>query len=455
MQELIRKRKSFRGGVHPAGFKDSTDNKALRPLPVPPRVRIPLIQHIGAPCAPCVAPGDHVKTGQRIGDADSFITSPVHASVTGTVRAITESPHPVLGKASAVEIESDTNEEWVARMPLCDSLTHIGKMAPERVRESIRNAGIVGLGGAAFPSHVKLASPKKIDTVLLNGAECEPFLTCDYRLMKERAFHVLSGLRIIMHVLGVATAYVAVESNKKDLADDFTRAYAELKDLFTGESRVIIAVVPTKYPQGSEKQLIEVLTGRKVPPRSLPLDVACVVHNVGTACAIYEAVCEGKPLVRRALTVTGDCVKEPGNWYVRLGTSFSYLMDQCGAEKDIAAKIIHGGPMMGIAQMDPEVPVIKGTSGALFLSEAYARWHEEKPCIQCARCVDACPMNLLPLLYAKYTRSNKWEKTEEYAIDDCMECGSCSFVCPARIPLVQYIKTAKYKLSTQRKKAKT
>lgn len=433
--------KTFIGGVHPKGQKESTENKAIQQARLPSRAVIPMIQHTGAPCEPLVKIGDMVKKGQLIGKSDKFISSPVHASISGVVKEVKEAPHPTVGKAVSVVIESDGKDEQDESVKKRENAAGLPK---EQIVEIVREAGIVGLGGAAFPTHVKLKPPKKIDTVILNGAECEPYLTCDDRMMIERPGDVTKGLLLIMKALEVNKAIIAIESNKpkaiksinEELRNSGTRA-----DFLNKE--ITLKALPAKYPQGSEKQLIEAVLKRRVPPKGLPLDVGCVVHNTGTAIAISEAVYDGKPLIERVVTITGDCIKEPLNLNVRIGTTAGELLEECGGAVRGISKVVAGGPIMGIAQCTMEVPVIKGTSGVLFLSSAAACIFDEMPCIKCARCVDACPMNLLPLMYAKFVKKEKWGELDDCNIEDCIECGACSYVCPGRIPLVHYIKTGK------------
>ncbi len=442
--------KTFSGGIHPQELKEATRQKATIRAKVPPQVTIPLIQHTGAPCQPLVKVGDTVKKGQLIADAEQFITAPIHASISGVVKEIKTTPHPIAGKSLSITITSDGRDEWYESVkPRKD----VAGLTKDEITDIIRRAGIVGLGGAAFPAHVKLKPPKKIDTVILNGAECEPYLTCDDRLMRERAQEVIKGLLLIMRAVDVQRAVVAIESNKPEAIEVMKKTLKTFKPAEFLDKELILRVLPVKYPQGSEKQLIETVLNRRVPSQSLPLHVGCVVHNVGTAVAMYQAVYEGKPLIERSITLSGDCIKEPLNIAVRIGTAVRQLVDdECGGFVRDVSKIIVGGPMMGIAQPTFDFPVIKGISGVLFLSERYAPVFDETACIRCGRCVNVCPMNLLPLVYAKLVKAQKWEQLKGYYIADCMECGSCAYVCPARIPLVQYVKTGKRELLKRQKK---
>ena len=439
--------KTFPGGVHPEEKKDYTEDKAIRPAKLPLRVTIPMIQHTGAPCEPVVKPGDAVKKGQLIGQAEKFITSPVHASISGVIKEIKETPHPIAGKSVSVTIESDGKDEWIESVRTRHNAADLTK---EEIISIVKESGIVGLGGAAFPTHVKLKPPNKIDTVILNGAECEPYLTCDHRLMIERPLDILKGLLLVMKTLEVEKAFVAIESNKPKSIAAIDDTLARLGN--EGGKKVInLKVLPTKYPQGSEKQLIEAILKRKVPPKGLPLDVGCLVHNAGSALAIFEAVYRGKPLIERCVTLSGECLHEPLNLHVRIGTNVRDLVAQCGGLKKEASKVIFGGPMMGIAQCALDIPVIKGTTGIILLSKDEASIFEETTCIRCGKCVNVCPMNLLPLTYAKFVKKEKWDKLESHNVDDCMECGSCSYICPSRIPLIQYIKAGKRELFYKRK----
>ncbi|MGE5509094.1 MAG: electron transport complex subunit RsxC, partial [Chitinophagales bacterium] len=424
----------FRGGVHPRTDKERTAARPIEPAPRPAQVIIPLAQSLGAPAKPLVAAGDRVKAGQVIGEAQGFVSVPVHASVSGTVKAVGEAPSGLAVTAPAVTIAVDAEDEWVELHPA----GALEELTPEAIRAAALAAGLVGLGGATFPAHVKLSPPadKPIDLVIINGCECEPCLTSDHRLMVERPGEVLQGLLAIRKAVGANRAVVAVEDNKPDAVQALSCAARQL-----GRDIEVMAL-PTKYPQGAEKQLIFAVSGRKVPPGRLPLEVGVVVHNAGTAVALAEALATGRPLVERVVTVTGSLVREPKNLLVRLGTPVSALLDHCGLTGE-PAKLVLGGPMMGLAQASLDVPVTKGTSGILVLSAEEAQTPPAAPCIRCGRCAQVCPMNLLPLYLAKYAERGLWAEAEGAGAVDCIECGSCSYSCPAKRPLVQQIRLAK------------
>lgn len=427
--------KSFRGGVHPNDRKGYTAAKPIEVAPIPQKVIIPTRQHIGAPCTPIVKVGDFVKKGQVIADAQAFVSSPVHASISGKVVEIAEYPHPVFGSCQAVVIESDGQDEWLDGLPLSRDWHGLDASA---MRDIIKRSGIVGMGGATFPTHVKMAPPKEktIDTFILNGAECEPYLTADHRVMLEAPERVVTGVLISMRILNVTRGYIGIEENKPDAIEVMSKACADKG----------IEVVPlkTKYPQGAEKTLIKVVVDREVPSGGLPMDVGVVVQNVGTVVAIADAVERGLPLIERVTTVTGGAVAEPKNLMLRVGTTFQQAAELCGGFKDQPQKVIMGGPMMGMAQKTLDVPIIKGTSGILALSAADINAGPERPCIRCGRCVDACPMGLVPSMLSLLGERGLFiEAKEEYNLLDCVECGSCVYVCPAKRNLVHYVKLAK------------
>ncbi|MBN2794884.1 MAG: electron transport complex subunit RsxC [Clostridia bacterium] len=434
---------SFRGGIHPPHAKKSTEKKPVEHLVEPKVVVIPLHQHIGAPCEPVVNVGDHVKVGQKIGNATSFVSAPVHSSVSGVVKEI--GPKLTLGgKTTCVVIESDglnTISEEVK--PKGDISTLDGK----EILEIIKEAGIVGMGGAGFPTHVKLSPPpnKPIDYVILNGAECEPYLTADHRLMLENPESIIYGLKALMKVLGVTKGYVGIENNKMDAIEKMTKAAEK-------EAGIEVVALKTKYPQGAEKQLIYACTKRQVPSGGLPLEAGVVVSNVATASAVSEAIQTGMPLVQRICTVTGSGVKEPKNVMIKTGTMLSEIVEQCGGLTDDISKLIWGGPMMGISMSTLNIPATKTASGILCLNEADATIPEKSDCIKCGKCVDICPAFIQPMLLDAYALRSNYDQAEKLRVLDCIECGSCSFVCPAKRPLLHSIRVAKREVLARKKR---
>ena len=375
---MIFKEKGASGGIHLKYYKKLTQNQPIKKAKVPPKAVIPFVQHLGAACQPLVKPGDRVKIGTKIGDCDSFITSPVHSSISGVVKSIEKAPHPVVGEYASVIIENDGTDE---KDPSFVSRSSYQNLPSEEIRKIAREAGIVGLGGATFPTHVKLTPPKgkEIDTLILNGAECEPYLTCDYRLMLERADDILKGAQIIIKLLGIKNAYIAIESNKP-------QAIKVMEKATQNAPGINITVLKTKYPQGAEKQLIKEMLKKEVPQAGLPLDIGVLVHNVGTTLAIYEAVAFGKPLYERVVTITGPGIKQPGNYLARVGTPVKQLIEEAGGYSKEPKKIIIGGPMMGLAQYTDEVPVVKGTTGVLIFTKKQAKVEKSLACMRCGRC---------------------------------------------------------------------
>ena len=428
-RHMARKR-SFRGGTHPPEMKHLSESVSIRPLPAPEMVHVALCQHLGAASKPCVEKGDTVSFGQEIGTQNGFISLPTHAPVSGKVIAVEEAhlPHRRLGPV--VSIETDAEE---ADPPFEPWGKDFRALEREQIVERVRQAGVCGMGGASFPTYVKLSPPpeKKIDTLILNGVECEPYLTADHRLMLERPEDVLLGMEILAYVLGVENCCIGIEVNKPDAIETLSRAGARVVPL------------KVKYPQGAEKQLIDAVTGRHVPVGGLPMDVGVLVQNVGTATAVVDAVTRGIPSIRRITTVSGGGVSSPGNFDAVVGTPFSALVEAAGGYAGEVVRLIAGGPMMGIAQFSDEVPTTKGTSGILALTGKEVRDVEELPCIGCARCVDACPMHLMPTNIARCAEYGQWDEADGYGALSCIECGSCSFVCPAGRYLVHYIKRAK------------
>jgi electron transport complex protein RnfC len=436
--------KTFKGGVHPPESKEATSGKGIVEIPPPEEVFIPLSQHTGAPAKPVVEKGDEVKVGTLLAEADGFISVPAHATVSGRVKDIGDYPHPLGRKMPAIVLENDGRDEWIDLSGWTDLLG----APPDEVRQAVKDAGIVGLGGAAFPTHVKLSPPegKAIDTVILNGAECEPYLTADHRLMLAYPDEIIAGLKVMMRTLGAGRGFIGIEKNKPDVI-------ALFGEKVLGEDDIEVFGLKVKYPQGAEKQLINALTGREVPCGGLPMDVGCLVQNVGTSFALYEALKFGRPLVARVLTVSGGAAKSPGNFRVRIGTPFKHVIQQAGGATDGCRKIIMGGPMMGIAQQTDEVPVIKGTSGIVLLDEAEVRVDEPGPCLRCGRCVDHCPMRLLPNEIARFVEKGRIDRAEDYGVLDCMECGVCAYVCPSKIRHVHLMKYGKAEVLAKRRKA--
>ncbi|RKX70689.1 electron transport complex subunit RsxC [candidate division WOR-3 bacterium] len=419
---------TFIGGVHPKEAK-LTSGSPIEVLPPPKTVYIPLSQHTGKPARLLVSKGDEVKLGQKIGEAQGFISANIHATVSGKVKSIGRFPHPVLGDGIAVEIENDGEDTWAFEITEHD----YEKLTPQEIIDLVKEAGIVGLGGAAFPSHVKLSPPKEkpIEILILNGCECEPYLTCDHRVMLEFPEEVVKGGEIIARVVGAKRRIIAIEDNKPDAIALLKKKAADFE----------VIPVKTKYPEGAEKQLIYALTRREVPSGGLPMDVGCLVHNVGTAKAIYQAVRYRKPLIERVITVTGENIKEPKNLLVRIGTPAIEAINHCGGYIKPPEKLIFGGPMMGIAQYTDQVPVIKGTSGILVPAEGEIP--EPGPCIRCGRCVDVCPMGLHPCIIVDYVENLKFDDAKRLGILDCIECGCCGYVCPVRRQLVHNLKFGK------------
>jgi len=439
------KLKTFKGGIHPRDKKELTNSVPVVPHMPQQTVIIPMRQHIGAPCEPIVQIGDKVLMGQCIGKSEAFVSAPVHSSVSGKVVDIKMCPHPGGGEAKCVVIENDFKDtkhpdilSWKLDFNPESVRNYIENLSSEEIVEKVKNAGIVGMGGAAFPLHVKLSPPKDtpIDTVILNGAECEPYLTSDHRAMLEHPQQIVIGALMIKKAVGAQRIVIAIENNKPD-------AIKMMKKVSEDYSDIEIGVLKTKYPQGSEKQLINAVTKRQVPSGGLPSAVGVLVSNVDTAASVAKAVVMNMPLIERNITVSGDAVARPANFKVRMGVSFASLFEAAGGFKEEPKKVIMGGPMMGIPQVSLNVPVIKGVSGILAFKEPETFGKEEGTCIKCSKCVDVCPMRLMPNALSMFSENQNIEKLKEYRVMDCMECGSCSFVCPQRRFMVQHIKKAK------------
>lgn len=427
------------GGIHPDKFKITADSP-VREAGLPEYVYIPVKQHIGAPAKILVQKGDKVKVGTLLADADGIVSADVHSSVSGEVTKVEdiEGEFGWLETMITVKVEGDEFEPAIDRS--YDVIKDI-PYTPEEIVQIIREAGIVGMGGAGYPTPIKAAVPheKKPDYLILNGIECEPFLTADDRLMIERAEQIIVGAKIINKVLGIQNAIIAVDENKPEAIEILTN----ISRRYVG---VNVQICATKYPQGGEKQLIQAITGREVPPGKLPIDIGCIVQNVGTVYAIYEAVMKHKPLFERIVTVSGDACARPGNYLVRVGTPASFLIEQCGGVSEDVDQVIFGGPMMGTSAVNINAPITKLTSGILLLSRRITARPEEGPCIRCGKCVDVCPMGLRPFAIASFVRDNLYDELKPLRVADCIECGSCAYTCPAKIPLLDYCKLGKYEL---------
>lgn len=425
--------KTFKGGIHPPENKVLVKDNAIIELPLSKVFFVPTQQHLGAPAKPVVNTGDTVKRGQVLTEPMGFVSAVVHAPTSGTVKEITKRVHPVTGLlAPYIIIEADGKDEWAPGLPLeRDPFA----MEAKELLNIIQLSGIVGMGGATFPTHVKLSPPKDktIDTFIINGAECEPYLAADYRLMLEQPERIIDGARIVMKVLGLDSAIMAIEANKPD-------AIRLMQEKTPPEIKV--EPMKVKYPQGAEKHLIDALTGREVPSGGLPMDVGALVHNAGTVAAIWDACALGIPLIERITSVTGRGINQPRNIKVRIGTPLKDVFEFCGGLND-AAKIIFGGPMMGIAQCCEDVPVMKGTSGILVLTEQETNLNSYRSCIACGRCLEACPMGLVPSMLSRLGERSMWKEALDYNLLDCVECGSCTYVCPANRPIVHFVKYLK------------
>ena len=442
--------------IHPPDFKDITKNKKIDIAPIPKKVILPLSQHTGAPSEPVVNAGDSVKTGSLIARLKGFISANLHSSVSGKVIAIEDSPHPVIGVSKAIIIESDGQD---IKAPLGPApAKDASALSKEEIITLIKEAGIVGMGGAGFPAYVKLSPPpgKKIDTLIINGAECEPFLTCDHRLMLEKPKEIILGVQLVAKALDVKDIIIGIEENKLDAIESMNSALFRVKgeapnhELRSGTGhgfRVKVVRLRTRYPQGGEKQLVKVLLNKEVPSGGLPLDIGCVVNNVQTVFSVYEAVYLRKPLYERVITVSGSFSNIARNVLVRIGTPIKDILDYCGlnAKSDIY-KVIMGGPMTGVAQCNLNVPVIKGTSGILVLDKKFKPEGPELDCIRCSRCIDACPAVIMPCMIGVAVKKDRFDIAATYDPFDCIECGACSYVCPSSIPLVQLIKLSKVKI---------
>lgn len=424
------------GGVHPNDNKITAD-APIEVFPILDKVYISMAQHLGAPATPVVAKGDKVKVGDVIGEPAGFISGYVHASVSGTVTAV-EPMKDLAGKLVMHVVIAVEGDEWRPEIDRSSDIVRDIKLSKEEILDKIKLSGIVGLGGATFPTHVKLSPPpgKKAEFLILNGAECEPYVTADDRIMREQSEQIFIGGKIMLKALGIERGFVGIEENKK-------AAIAHMKETGKKYPELEVIILKKKYPQGGEKQLIEAITGRRVPSLGLPIDVGVVVQNVGTALAVYEAIQKNKPLVESVVTVTGQCISQQRNLSLRVGTSFSQILDAIGGIPKDAAKFISGGPMMGKAVSNIDASVLKGTSAFLMLTEEQTKRKEEINCVRCAKCIEACPMGLEPWLLNKLSRARRYDDLEKEKIYDCIECGCCLYTCPSNIPLLDIIRISK------------
>ncbi len=426
------------GGVHPSDNKQWSKGSAIEVMELPDVVNIPLAQHIGAPATAIVKKGDSVVVGQKIAEATGFMSANIHAPISGTVTAVDMQPNGQGLRQMMITIKRE-GDEWSETIDRTDTLVTECSLEPKAIIAKIKDAGIVGMGGATFPTHVKLSIPdgKRAEILIINGVECEPYLTSDYRTMLERGEQLVAGTRILMRAIGVTNAVIGVEANKPD-------AVKHLKKIIGSAADIKVQMLKTQYPQGGEKQLIAAVTGRQVPaPPALPIDVGAVVCNASTAVAVYEAVQKNKPLIERVITVTGSAVAQPKNLLTRFGTPIEALIAKCGGLAEGDVKVINGGPMMGRALSNIAMPAMKGCSGITIMVGDAAKRGVESACIKCAKCVEACPMGLEPYLLSKQARKKAWDAMEANDITSCIECGCCQFTCPANIPLLDYVRLGK------------
>lgn len=435
------KPRKFKGGVHPNDSKALSASKAVVNAPLLDKYTVIINQHIGAPLEVVVKKGDAVKKGQLLAKATGFVSVPLHSPTSGTVTALEKCPGPACVSVPSIEITADGNDEWGSPF---EPITDWQNADPAALKQRVSDAGIVGMGGAGFPSHVKLSPTKPIDTLILNGAECEPYLTADHRLMLEQAEDVVLGAAILARILGLKSAVIGVENNKPDAIEALNQVAAKYN--------VKVQGLRVNYPQGAEKQLIYALTGREVPIGGLPMDVGCVVQNVASAVAVYEAVVKGHPSIERITTVTGEPLVNPGNWRFRIGTPISKAIELAGGVNVQPAKLLLGGPMMGMAQNSLDVTVMKNTSGILLIPVETVSQYTSEPCIRCGRCVEACPMDILPATISQAVENSRFDWAEQLNVLACIECGSCSYLCPSRRPLNQHFKRAKAEIMAARRK---
>ena len=426
----------FRGGVHPNDKKQQTEHQAIEKIAMPKMLYIPVLQHIGAPLESLVNVGDKVLKGEKIAESSAFLVSPIHAPTSGTIKKIENHYFTLMGEMNTIFLEPDGEDKWCELFPIADWK----KATKDELLKQIKNCGVVGLGGASFPTQIKLDPPLdvRIDTLLLNGAECEPYLTSDNRVMLEKTPQMIEGIKILKKILNVENVIIGIEDNKKE-------AIAKLKEAVL-ETGIDIKVLKTLYPQGGEKQLIKATLNREVPSGKLPMSVGVVVQNTTTAVAIYEAVVNGTPIIDKVVTVAGNAVKAPKNIQALIGTPISELLDAGDTNREEIDKLIVGGPMMGMAQHTELVPVVKGTSGVLGLTSSETNHCKSRACIGCGKCIEVCPMGLTPIMYPRIAENESWEEMKTYNLMDCIECGCCSYICPSNRPLTESIKLGKTKL---------
>ncbi len=441
----MKRLKTFSIGGIELEEKKYTADKPIKTASIPERVILPLSQSFGTPSVPIVKRGDHVKTGQLIAKGEDFISSNLHASVTGVVEKMDEWVDSSGYNKKAIIIKSEP-DEWDENIIQPHSVITDISLSKKEIIERIKDKGIVGMGGAGFPTHVKLTLPpnKVAEYLIINGVECEPFLTSDHRLMLEKGDEILIGTQILMKALDVQKAIIGIEANKPDAIEHLEKLSANYKG-------IVIQPLKIKYPQGAEKQLIKALINREVPSGKLPIEVGCIVQNVGSAFAVYEAVQLNKPLIERIITISGEQFPNGGNFLVRIGTTIQTLINECGGLSDVAAKIINGGPMMGKALVSADVPITKGTSGILVLSDAESHRVPVYNCIRCGKCIAVCCMGLEPVLLEKTVENENWEMAERELIRNCIECGSCQYTCPAGRPLLDMIRLGKYVINQKNK----
>jgi Na+-translocating ferredoxin:NAD+ oxidoreductase subunit C len=444
---------TFPGGIEPYYGKDLTGHTPTAIMPPPQKVILPLSMHTGAPAKPMVAVGALVRKGQMIAEAEGYVSVPVHATISGKVTGIGPHPHPSGRTTLCITIESDGQDEWIG--PLVEHEDYL-RLSPDEIKKIVHQAGISGMGGAQFPTHVKLNPPqgKKVDTLILNGVECEPYLTADHRVMMEYPREILEGLKLLIKILGVERVYIGIEDNKPDAIRILSQELAKdpIEHVDGRPVQIKIASVRTKYPEGGEKQLIQAILNKEVPSGGLPMDIGVVMQNVATTVAVYEAVRYGRPLIQRIVTVTGHGIQQPRNVMARLGTRARDIIEFCGGFMGEPGKVVLGGPMMGMAQYTLDVPIVKGTGGILALPKEEIRMDQIQPCIRCAACVVACPVGLAPHMLSITAELTNFDEAKRYHPFDCIECGCCDYVCPSKRPIVHLIRYTKLELAARKKK---